>query len=565
MGRKTPNTVSIYYISFWFFILGTTVSAATLIIGGISTVLFAITEIALLLSMISYILYKKYHYTEAVEMINTTAANIEDTQLQLVSFSDRLQALNDFSKKLIEKTNQTEICNLVTELLVKEFKYDSSQFWLFNPIKNCLECTSASGHSDSIRQQFRNDQGKGAVLPLLNQVHNQKERLIVRDIDNQIDNKENNTFLFSNFFNLASFAIMPLIDEGKAMGILTAEYQRDKAINAEGGNYFKFPTLPYRNVAMDEINRFDEKDCLLLETITNFVRDVLVKIELFFDMEQQIEERTRKLKKINEELLRTRELAIQSEKLSSLGRMAAGVIHEINEPLNFLVNILPDLRRDLQGLEKVNHLTQECVKDPSLVSEIEDIIEKYDLESHLQEMDFVFDRVANALNKSTQIARSLNIFTSSPRKEETEFANLLEIARNTVDMIPKKILGETKITVGGEENCKWLVNRSELQQVILNLVNNAIDAMEKKGTVEIWGEKKKHAVIISICDTGPGIAQKTQHQIFDPFFTTKPAGQGTGLGLSISAEIVRKFGGNLAVESVEGQGTCFHIQFSKKT
>jgi signal transduction histidine kinase len=565
MNRKAPNTVSIYYTLFLIFLAATAVSAGIIIFYGVSSVLFAVTEIALLLSMSLYILYKKFHYTDAVEMINTTAANIEDTQLQLVAFNEHLQALNDFSKKLSESTDQTEICKLVTGILVNEFKYDSSQLWLLNPFKNCLECISISGHTDSITQQFMRDGGAGTGQQLLNQVHIQKRMLIVRDIDNHIGKEETNIFLFSKFFNLTSFAVIPLLVEDRALGVLTAEYHRGKTMDAKENHSIEIPAPPHRIAAKDETKRFDEKDCLLLESITNFVRDVLVKTELFFDMEHQIEERTQELTRINDKLLRTREMAIQSEKLSSLGRMAAGVIHEINESLNFLINILPDLRRDLQGLEKVNHLTKECVTDPNIVSELEEICAHYDLESHLQEMDFVFNRVANALNKSARISGSLNIFTSSPRQEETEFANLLEVAQDTIDMIPKNVLGETKISVSGDEDCTWLVNRSEMQQVIFNLVNNAVDAMEKNGTVEIWGEKKKHAVVLSICDTGPGIPTKIQNQIFDPFFTTKPTGQGTGLGLSISAEIVRKFGGNLTVESVEGQGTCFHIRLSEET
>ena len=241
--------------------------------------------------------------------------------------------------------------------------------------------------------------------------------------------------------------------------------------------------------------------------------------------------------------------------------MATGVIHEINDPLNFLVNILPDLRRDLQGLETINDLTLECITEPNALSEIEAISNQYNLESHLQEMDFVFERVTNALNKSTQIARSLNVFTSASNQEEIEMTNLIEVARESTEMIPQKVLGDTKIHVREGEDCAWPVNRSEMQQVFINLVNNAIDAMEKKGTIEIWGEKKNHAVTVSVCDNGPGIPAEIQNQIFNPFFTTKPAGQSTGLGLSISAEIVRKFGGHLSVESIEGQGTCFHIRF----
>ena len=551
---------------FWIFLGVTAVCATTLIYLGISPVLFAASEITLLLCMGLYVLYKKHHYTEAVEMINTTAANIADTQLRLVAFNEHLQALNDFTKNVSEKTDKAEICKLITRMLVNEFNYDSSQCWLLNPREKHLECISASGHNANTTSQLLANRGVQTEPQLLSQVLASRKMLIARNVNDHPEKEESDIYLFGKLFNLTSFVAAPLLIEDKAIGVLIAGYQSGTTIDADkrpASDFFSHPS--YGKMARDDAKSFDEKDGMLLESITNFVSDAMVKIELFKDMEQQIAERTQQLTKINEELLRTKELAIQSEKLSSLGKMAAGVIHEINDPLNFLVNILPDLRRDLQGLEKVKDLTLECIAEPDAVSKIGAISEKYDLESHLQEMDFVFDRVTKALNKSTRIANSLNIFTSGSTQGETEMANLLEVAQDTIDMIPKKMLAGTKITVHAEKNCTWPVNRSEMQQVFINLINNAVDAMEKKGTIEILGEKKNHVVTISICDSGPGIPEEIQNQIFDPFFTTKPPGQSTGLGLSISAEIVHHFGGNLTVESKEGKGTCFHIRFREKT
>lgn len=297
MTKKIQNTVRAYQALFWICLVATAACAAAMILYGISAAFFAVNEIALLLCMSLYILHKKHHYTEAVEMINTTAANIEDTQLQLVAFNEHLQALNEFTKELSAETDRTEICKLATRMLVNKFKYDSSQFWLLNPQKDCLEFISASGYNDRIINQILADRTAENEQRLLYRVLSKKKMLIVRDVDDHSDMEDNDNYLFGKLFNLISFAVMPLLVDNKAIGVITIEYQRGGTMDAGG-----------------EMKSFDERDCLLLESLINFVGDVLAKTELFQDMEQQIEERTRELTKIKQKLLRTKELAIQSEK-----------------------------------------------------------------------------------------------------------------------------------------------------------------------------------------------------------------------------------------------------------
>jgi two-component system NtrC family sensor kinase len=102
-------------------------------------------------------------------------------------------------------------------------------------------------------------------------------------------------------------------------------------------------------------------------------------------------------------------------------------------------------------------------------------------------------------------------------------------------------------------------DQAQLQQVILNLVNNAIDAIGKDGTISIKSLRDSSKILVMITDTGPGIPESMQKKIFDPFFTTKSTGKGTGLGLWISYNIIEKMGGNLALQSREGQGATFTI------
>ena len=122
------------------------------------------------------------------------------------------------------------------------------------------------------------------------------------------------------------------------------------------------------------------------------------------------------------------------------------------------------------------------------------------------------------------------------------------------------------ITTNFQENLPTIrVSQSELQQVFLNLINNAVDAMEKKGgAVDVSTQFDGDYIIVEVADNGPGIPESNLSRIFDPFFTTKPVGKGTGLGLSICYGIIKKWGGEIEVESMIGKGTTFRVRLPRQ-
>src|SRR5690606_12777095 len=195
----------------------------------------------------------------------------------------------------------------------------------------------------------------------------QKKTLLINDPEEVYARVSERTRAFLRALNISSFIITPLVHAGKPLGILAAEYHKGEKL----GN----------------------QDKLLFQSVSNSVATALVKANLFEDMEAKVRQRTLELEAATQQLMAAKEMAIQSEKLSSLGQMAAGVAHEINNPLNFLVNIMPDVRRDLEGLERIRQLAAKAGLDGEIAREIREVEDQYDLEAHLSEKDFVFEKI----------------------------------------------------------------------------------------------------------------------------------------------------------------------------
>ena len=255
---------------------------------------------------------------------------------------------------------------------------------------------------------------------------------------------------------------------------------------------------------------------------------------------------------------------VQSEKMSSLGRMLAGVAHEINNPVNFIYGNLDPAIQHVEDLLELLRIYHQEIPNPPLeveeyVSEIDVEFVEEDLPKVLQSMKFGADRVR-------QIVLSLKNF-SRLEEAEAHAVNLHECIDSTLLILNNRI--KKSITV--ERNYGDIPNiegfAGSLYQVFMNIINNALDALEDKQNTQeapkiaIATERQDNNwVVVRIADNGSGIAVENQAQIFETFFTTKPRGVGTGMGLSISHQIVvEKHQGQLACKSEVGKGTEFTI------
>jgi len=243
-------------------------------------------------------------------------------------------------------------------------------------------------------------------------------------------------------------------------------------------------------------------------------------------LEEEVQRKTAEIVKAQEQL-------INAEKLASLGRMAAGVAHELNSPLT--------------GIVTFGHLMLKRLP-PENTQDIEDVM-----------------IIIEQAERCSKIVRGLLGFSRRTVAEKTK-VDINKLVENTLLMVKNQAKFHNIVFELTLDNSlpQIMSDSNQLQQVFLNLLINAADAMEERGKIYISSRSVerdgKKFIEIEFTDTGPGIPEEIQGKIFEPFFTTKPVGTGTGLGLSVSYGIIKKHGGYVFVKSDLGRGASFFIQ-----
>ncbi len=274
--------------------------------------------------------------------------------------------------------------------------------------------------------------------------------------------------------------------------------------------------------------------------------------------------------------LRTALDTVQTEKMSGLGQLVAGIAHEINNPISFIRGNLPHAREYYTDILDLIHLYQREYPQPSQV--IQDKIAALDLEFLEQDIDKLLYSMDTGTNRIGEIVKSLRSFS---RLDETEFkyVDIHEGLEATLMFLQNRLKAnkhhaEIEVIKNYGKLPLIYCSARAINQVFINLLNNAIDALREKEkkyaltqvekeSCRIWIQTELIAnqrIRIHIKDNGSGIPAHIHEQIFDPFFTTKPVGKGTGLGLSITYQIIESHGGTISVQSIPEAGTQFSIE-----
>ncbi|MES2091384.1 MAG: ATP-binding protein [Pseudomonadota bacterium] len=268
-------------------------------------------------------------------------------------------------------------------------------------------------------------------------------------------------------------------------------------------------------------------------------------------------------RQLHEELADAQSKLIQSEKLASIGQLAAGVAHEINNPIGYIFSNFGMLEKYLASLFKMLQAYEEAeaeLGESALTHRLRALRQELELDFLKEDIPTLMAESKEGITRVRQIVQDLKDFSRVDANEEWVWVNLHHGIDSTLNIVSNEVKYRADVIkdYGLIPDIECL--SSELNQVFMNLLVNASHAIQsERGRIVIRSGTQGDEVWVDISDNGSGISPENLRRIFDPFFTTKPVGKGTGLGLSLSYGIIKKHNGRIDVQSVLGQGTTFRL------
>ncbi len=301
---------------------------------------------------------------------------------------------------------------------------------------------------------------------------------------------------------------------------------------------------------------FDLTDARMIEEQMLMLNDSL---------EEMVDEQTRHLKEANDELKSTQSQMLQNEKMASIGQLAAGVAHEINNPMGFIASNLSSLARYLKNLEEFMTLQDRILQESASAEQLMQLKEqrrKLKVDYMIEDSTDLIDESLDGASRVQKIVLDLKSFSRVDRAE-VQASDLNDCLDSTISIIWNELKYKVSLEKDYGKLSALKCLPQQLNQVFMNILINASHAIENQGVVGIktWEDEVNQYVAIS--DNGCGISEDNLLKTFEPFFTTKDIGKGAGLGMSISYDIVKKHGGDIKISSELGVGTTFTLSFPR--
>ena len=442
------------------------------------------------------------------------------------------EILQNFSRKLIFIKNNVELFSDLTATICKALPVRFCA--VFTPEGNKLQKAAASGEIPNTMQELVLNSGMmESLLKNRSITRARSAKLLTFFGDDQIE------------------AVFSIARENHLFALIMMGRRPD-------GQEISGEDLQLLNILANQASIAVENN-LYIEEVRQLAQKI-ASAEVREKYVKELEEKNRSLKKLFRELQDTQTQLIQSEKMASLGQLVAGIAHELNNPISFIYANMRNLQR---YIKVINQILECLVQKPDDPESLRKIVKQLDAG---QDLKFIHSDIQNLIAESVEGSNRVKEVVQNLRN----FSRLDEADLKKVDI--HEGLDSTLLLLKNETKNRISVHKQygviplvechpgQLNQVFMNLLLNAIQAIEKEGNIWIETRQTDYSVEIIIKDDGAGISESDRAKIFDPFFSTKPVGKGTGLGLSISYKIIEAHGGTIEVESQPGSGSTFRIR-----
>lgn len=291
----------------------------------------------------------------------------------------------------------------------------------------------------------------------------------------------------------------------------------------------------------DDFDKLEKEHQALIESEARYR-------ELSVNLEERVAEQVKTIDAAQRQLY-------QSEKMASVGQLAAGVAHEINNPIGFINSNLNTAKSYVNDLQKL----ADIINDADTVEQVKTVMQEININFILEDFIQMMNESIDGAARVTKIVKDLKDFSNIDHNEE-ELADINDVIKSVCNVANSEIIQTAALTIDAGDIPKTICRPGFLGQVFVNVLLNAAKAVDEDGHIHISSGLENGKITVRISDNGCGIPEELIDRIFDPFFTTNEVGDGTGLGLTVSRDIILSHQGEFLVESQPDKGTTFIIQ-----